>query len=112
MMLGDVGQPKHVHRLSSELTFHQIVMHGRPRTLVLPGCLAFPEHAPPALPGADPPRRPVAHRLARRTSFICEETIPKLRVIDVGVIKRVRAIRLSKFSLTDGLFEPAVIGLA
>lgn len=111
-MLGDVGQPERIHRLSHELTFHQIVMYGRPRTLVLPGGLAFPEHAPPPLRGTDPPRGPVTHRLTSRAGFICEETMPELRVINVGGMERVRAIRLRKLSLSDGLFEPAVVGLA
>ena len=72
----------------------------------------LPKARPRAVLGADPPCRALGHRLAGVTGFVGEEPITELRVVTVRVEERVGPVGLGQFGVGDGMFEPAVIGLA
>ncbi|MEU7506353.1 hypothetical protein ACFZBM_36630 [Streptomyces lavendulae] len=91
-VFGDVSEPQPVRAGRGEVTTHEIVMHRR-AGLLGPAAL-LPEHAPPVVVPADPPRGPVRHGGPGAAGLIGQEAVAELRVLTVGVEQRVRAIRL------------------
>lgn len=66
-VFGDVGEPQAVRAICGEVTADHVVVYRR--TGLLGPAASFPEHAPPAVVPADPPRGPVAMTdLASRAS--------------------------------------------
>ena len=72
----------------------------------------LPEHGPPLVVTADPPRRPLTHLLASLRRFTDQEPVAELGVVAVGVQQGVGAVCLDQLGLGDLVFEPAVVGLA
>ena len=119
-MFGDVGQPEPVRAIGGELMpdapglVHdraKVVVDWRACLLAVPAAL-LSERAPPAVVAADPPRRPISHRLSGVASFIGQQPMPEFRVILVSIEQRVGAIRLHPISVRDRLLQPSVVGLA
>ena len=110
-MLGDIGQPQLVDVIGGEVTLHEIIVDRRPRAFPVLAAL-LPEHGPPLIVPADPPRGPLAHALASGLRFADQEPIPELGIIAVGVEQRVRPVGLDQLRLRDLSFPPSVVGLA
>lgn len=83
-VLGDVGQPEFVDVVCGEVALHEVVVDRRSGALPVLAAL-LPEHGPPLVVAADPPRGPLAHRLARFCGFADQETVAVFGVVDVGV---------------------------
>ena len=66
---------------------------------ILPALL--PERGPPAQLGADLPRGPLGHRLARSAGLVDQEPVAELGVVAVGVEQRVRAIGRGQLGVGD-----------
>jgi hypothetical protein len=80
-----------------------------------PACLAaatLAEHAPPAVPTADPPHPPVTPCMAGVSGFVGQQPVAVLRIIVVRVEQRVGEVGLVQLPSSDRGGEPAVVGLA
>ncbi|MFE3776490.1 hypothetical protein ACFXPG_44890, partial [Streptomyces sp. NPDC059122] len=66
---------------------------------VLPAAPALAEGTPPAVVPADPPGRPLGHRLTGGVGLVEEEAVSELRVVAVSVEQGVRPVCLGQFGV-------------
>ena len=110
-VLGGVGQSQFVDVIGGEVPLHEVIVDRRTGALAVLAAL-LPEHRPPLVAPADPPRGPLAHRLTSGFRFTGEEPIAELGIVTVRVEQGVGPIGLDQFRLGDLLFPLAVVGLA
>lgn len=110
-MFSDVGQPHHVGTRGTELALHEVVSD------CWPWCLARRLSTLLRGGGPDPvgstelvdPR--LAHHVAQVLHLVGQEPVAESRIIVVKVDELVHQVGVVEITLTDGVLEPAVVGL-